>query len=94
MEKSNKKICYWKKVETMTIIARETELKMIKAKIIYAERYDKISSLIKYTSETQRQKILEKTLPWLLHKKKRLDKLVKLSDKAKARYARALNRVA
>ena len=94
MDNIVKHICYWKKVEMMTIIARLADDKMIKAQIIYAERYYKIYCLIHDTSETRRQKILQKTLPWLLRKKKRLDKLVKLSDKAKARYTRALNRVA
>jgi len=68
----SKYIRYWKKVETMTIIAREAELKMIKAKIVYAERYDKISSLVCSTSVRRQRRILLESLPWLLRKKKRL----------------------
>ena len=89
-----KYIRYWKKVEMMNIIAREAEDKMIKAKIVYAERYYKIYCQIYNMSIRRRERILLTRLPWLLRKKKRLDKLVRLSNRAKSRYTRALNRVA
>jgi len=94
MNNISKYIRYWKKIETMNIIAREAELKMIKAKIVYAERYYKIYCRILDISVRRRERILQTRLPWLLRKKKRLDKLVRLSDRAKSRYTRALNRVA
>ena len=89
MDNLVKHICYWKRLNNITIIARRTEAEMIRTQIIYAERYYKVSSLIYLASNKRREKILLKRLPWLLHKKKRLDKLVKLNDK----YTRLLNQV-